>query len=122
MKQTSTVKWFDAKKGYGFIQDPSGGADIFVHYTAIESEHRFRTLHTDEPVEFELVDGPKGVHARNVVSCDPTFRPADEAPTERFEAPRAAAPAAAPSALPLVPAQPAQPGASVAQAIRLLPF
>ena len=90
MKMTSTVKWFDAKKGYGFIHHPDGGADIFVHYTSIESDHRFRTLHTDEPVEFELQSGPKGVHARAVLSCDPTFQPKEDpaAPSARFQPPR----------------------------------
>lgn len=89
MKMTSTVKWFDAKKGYGFINHPDGEADIFVHYTSIESDHRFRTLHTDEPVAFELVDGPKGIHAQSVVSTDPDFRPADEAAEQapRFQPP-----------------------------------
>lgn len=90
MKLTSTVKWFDAKKGYGFINHPEGGPDIFVHYTSIESDQRFRTLHTDEPVEFELMSGPKGVHARAVLSCDPTFQPAEPEPDAgvRFTPPR----------------------------------
>ena len=89
MKMTSTVKWFDAKKGFGFINHPDGEADIFVHYTSIESDSRFRTLHTDEPVDFELHDGPKGVHARNVVSSDPTWVPAEASePQERFQPPR----------------------------------
>lgn len=71
MKHQTVVKWFDAKKGYGFLVHPEGGADIFVHYTSIVSESRFRTLRTGEDVTFEMYDGPKGVHARNIVSLDP---------------------------------------------------
>ena len=66
----SVVKWFDAKKGYGFIVHPEGGTDIFVHYSAIETDKRFRTLRTGQVVEFELSDGPKGLHAANVVPTD----------------------------------------------------
>ena len=63
----SVVKWFDAKKGYGFIVHPDDGGDIFVHYSAISSDKRFKTLRTGQNVEFELSDGPKGLHAYNVV-------------------------------------------------------
>lgn len=62
----STVKWFDAKKGYGFIHHPDEGEDIFVHYTQIESEKDFKTLRTGQTVEFEMNDGPKGLHAVSV--------------------------------------------------------
>lgn len=62
----STVKWFDAKKGYGFIHHPDGGDDVFVHYTQIESDKDFKTLRTGQTVEFELNDGPKGLHALSV--------------------------------------------------------
>lgn len=68
--EQSTVKWFDAKKGYGFINHPDGGEDVFVHYSQIESGDDFKTLHTDQPVEFELNDGPKGLHALNVRAQD----------------------------------------------------
>ena len=60
------VKWFDAKKGYGFILHPEDGSDIFVHYSQIHTEKRFKTLRTGETVEFDLVEGPKGLHAHNV--------------------------------------------------------
>lgn len=65
-KQFSTVKWFDAKKGYGFLDHPDGGDDVFVHYSQIESEQDFKTLRTGQQVEFELSDGPKGIHALSV--------------------------------------------------------
>ena len=63
--QTGTVKWFNNAKGYGFIQPEAGGEDIFVHHTAIVSEG-FRTLNQGEKVNFEVVEGPKGLQARNV--------------------------------------------------------
>ena len=62
----STVKWFDAKKGYGFIHHPDEGEDVFVHYTQIESEKDFKTLRTGQTVEFEMNNGPKGLHALSV--------------------------------------------------------
>lgn len=64
--EQSTVKWFDAKKGYGFINHPDGGDDVFVHYSQIESDDDFKTLHTGQSVQFELNDGPKGLHAASV--------------------------------------------------------
>lgn len=66
----STVKWFDAKKGYGFINHPEGGEDVFVHYSNIESDDDFKTLRTGQTVKFEMNDGPKGLHALNVVADD----------------------------------------------------
>jgi len=66
MAQQGTVKWFNNAKGYGFIQSEGSGEDIFVHHTAIVSEG-FRTLNQGEPVNFEVVQGPKGLQARNVV-------------------------------------------------------
>jgi CspA family cold shock protein len=60
-----TVKWFDNKKGYGFIKREEGD-DIFVHYSAIKGEG-FKTLNQDEKVSFDLVEGPKGLQASNVL-------------------------------------------------------
>ena len=60
-----TVKWFNNAKGYGFIQAEEGGEDVFVHHTAIVAEG-YRTLNQGEKVLFEMVQGPKGLQARNV--------------------------------------------------------
>ena len=60
-----TVKWFDNKKGYGFIKREEGD-DVFVHYSSISGEG-FKSLNQDEKVSFEVVDGPKGCQASNVL-------------------------------------------------------
>ena len=59
-----TVKWFNGSKGYGFLAQ-EGGADVFVHFSAIEGEG-YKTLNEGQAVEFEIVDGPKGKQAANV--------------------------------------------------------
>ena len=59
------VKWFNNQKGYGFIE-ADGGADVFVHYSAIKSDG-FKTLNEGEVVEYDVVDGPKGKQATNVM-------------------------------------------------------
>ncbi len=60
-----TVKWFDVKKGFGFIQQDDGN-DVFVHHTNI-SGNGFKVLEDGESVEFEVVEGDKGLQAQNVV-------------------------------------------------------
>jgi CspA family cold shock protein len=59
-----TVKWFNDAKGFGFIQR-DGGADVFVHFSAIQS-NGFKSLAEGDKVEFEIVDGQKGPQAANV--------------------------------------------------------
>lgn len=61
---TGKVKWFNEAKGFGFIEQ-EGGSDVFVHYTAIDGSG-FRTLAEGQPVQFEVVDGPKGPQAQKV--------------------------------------------------------
>lgn len=62
----SKVKWFDGKKGYGFILNPEGGEDIFVHFSAIVSDQTFKVLNQDSEVEYELDKTQKGLQAKNV--------------------------------------------------------
>ncbi|MBA4542161.1 MULTISPECIES: cold shock domain-containing protein [Thermoactinomyces] len=59
------VKWFNAEKGYGFIEREDGG-DVFVHYSAIQADG-FKTLEEGEPVEFDIVEGERGPQSANVV-------------------------------------------------------
>ena len=65
MTEQGTVKWFNNEKGYGFITRENG-PDVFVHYTAILTEG-YRTLNEGDRVSFEVVEGQKGLQARNVV-------------------------------------------------------
>ncbi|WP_079530081.1 cold-shock protein CspD [Halobacillus hunanensis] len=63
--QNGTVKWFNAEKGYGFIQ-VEGGDDVFVHFSAIQEEG-FKSLEEGQEVNFEIVEGDRGPQASNVV-------------------------------------------------------
>ncbi len=65
---TGTVKWFNADKGYGFIQQ-SDGNDVFVHFSAIQKPG-YRSLDEGEAVEFDVQTGPKGLQAANVRPAD----------------------------------------------------
>ena len=60
-----TVKWFNAEKGFGFISVDGGGADVFVHFSAIQTDG-FRSLTEDQRVEFDVTQGPKGPQAEYV--------------------------------------------------------
>jgi len=62
---TGKVKWFNSEKGFGFIE-VEGGEDVFVHYSAIQSEG-FKTLEEGQEVSFEIVEGNRGPQASNVV-------------------------------------------------------
>ena len=64
---TGTVKWFNNAKGYGFILPDGGGEDLFAHFSAIQMEG-YKTLRAGDPVEYEVVEGPKGLHADNIRS------------------------------------------------------
>jgi CspA family cold shock protein len=62
---TGTVKWFNESKGFGFITPSDGSKDVFVHFSAIQSDG-FRTLQEGQKVEFETENGPKGPQAAKV--------------------------------------------------------
>ncbi|HWX39917.1 MAG TPA: cold-shock protein [Blastocatellia bacterium] len=66
MRETGTVKWFNATKGYGFIMRENG-EDIFVHYSAIQVDG-YKTLAEGQRVEFNITEGPKGLAASNVTA------------------------------------------------------
>ena len=68
---SGTVKWFNNAKGYGFILPDEGEIDLFAHYSAIAMEG-YKSLRAGEPVEFEIEEGDKGLHAINIVSTSPT--------------------------------------------------
>ncbi|PZG01642.1 cold-shock protein [Micromonospora deserti] len=62
---TGTVKWFNADKGFGFIAQDGGGADVFAHFSAISSSG-FRSLDENQRVEFDVEQGQKGLQAANI--------------------------------------------------------
>jgi CspA family cold shock protein len=62
---TGTVKWFNAEKGFGFISPDDGSADVFAHFSAIESSG-YRSLEENQRVEFETARGPKGLQAEKI--------------------------------------------------------
>ena len=71
------VKWFDTRKGFGFIRGPADAPDVFVHYSSIEGQG-FRSLKDGETVEYELVESDKGPQALKVHRVEPT--PSSEPP------------------------------------------
>lgn len=80
---TGTVKWFDSKKGFGFITGEDGGKDIFVHFSSIKTEgsNDYKTLEDGARVEFDIVESEKkkGPEAKNVV----VIGDGDERPAKR---------------------------------------
>jgi CspA family cold shock protein len=82
---TGSVKWFNGRKGFGFILDDATKTDVFVHYSAIvNKENEFRTLNEGDKVTFEIVAGQKGNEARNVEVTEAAPRQ-ERAPRRRFE-------------------------------------
>lgn len=63
------VKWFNNAKGYGFILPDDGGEDLFAHYSSIEMDG-YKTLKAGQEVQFDVLEGPKGLHATNIRSSD----------------------------------------------------
>lgn len=68
-----TVKWFNDAKGFGFIEPEGGGDDVFAHFSAIQMDG-FRTLKQGSKVSYDLVQGPKGQLAQNIVAVEPAPR------------------------------------------------
>ena len=86
-RATGTVKWFSSEKGYGFIKREDG-SDVFVHHSGISGDG-FKSLNEGEPVEFEILQEPKGLKAYNVVRLDTPEDDGERQPS--FSGPRATA-------------------------------
>lgn len=76
--QNGKVKWFNNAKGYGFVVAEGRDEDLFAHYSAIQMDG-YRTLKAGQPVMFDIIQGPKGLHAVNIQSADQQtgVKPAD---------------------------------------------
>ncbi|MFJ9704496.1 cold-shock protein [Streptomyces sp. NPDC101234] len=66
---SGTVKWFNAEKGFGFIEQEDGGADVFAHYSNIISNGGFRELQEGQKVSFDVTQGQRGLQAENIVAA-----------------------------------------------------
>ncbi|MDT8397002.1 MAG: cold shock domain-containing protein CspD [Pseudomonadales bacterium] len=73
---TGQVKWFNNAKGFGFILPDDGGDDLFAHYSVITMDG-YKTLKAGQAVSFEVMKGPKGLHATNIVPISSTERKAE---------------------------------------------
>ena len=78
---SGTVHWSNTAKGYGFILPEGGGEDLFAHFSAIHMEG-YKTLRAGDNVEYEVVEGPKGLHADNIRSISPANDYGQEPPEE----------------------------------------
>jgi CspA family cold shock protein len=81
-----TVKWFNAEKGFGFISQDDGGADVFCHFSAIQSQG-YRSLGENQRVEFDITQGQKGPQAESVRPLSQDFGTTEGAPVNATEAP-----------------------------------
>lgn len=73
------VKWFNNAKGYGFINEDGKTEDLFAHYSAIQMEG-YKTLKAGQPVNFDIIQGPKGLHAVAITNAT-QLQPDDRAPS-----------------------------------------
>ncbi|MHC8401754.1 cold shock domain-containing protein CspD [Pseudomonas sp. MDT1-17] len=80
VKVSGKVKWFNNAKGYGFINEVGKSEDLFAHYSAIQMDG-YKTLKAGQPVVFEIIQGPKGLHAINI--GEPQDTQSVVAPTEQ---------------------------------------
>lgn len=80
---TGTVKWFNNAKGFGFILPEEGGEDLFAHYSAIEMDG-YKTLKAGQAVEFEVIQGQKGMHATHIRVSTSTAAEAPSPTTSSF--------------------------------------
>ena len=84
--KTGKVKWFNNAKGFGFILPDDGGDDLFAHYSAIGMEG-YKTLKAGQLVEFDAIEGPKGLHAANIKPLQDSAKPDSEAEAGASPAP-----------------------------------
>ena len=73
---TGTVKWFNNAKGYGFILPDGGGEDLFAHFSTIAMEG-YKTLKAGQMVSYDIIQGPKGLHATNITTTASSARPTE---------------------------------------------
>lgn len=81
---TGQVKWFNNAKGFGFILPDEGGGDLFAHYSAITMEG-YKTLKAGQAVSFDIIEGPKGLHAANIRAVESADAPAVQSQADNDE-------------------------------------